>query len=129
MAIAYRLSPLYVRKGGGYIVSLVGYLGQMAPDKRGDPEGLPGGMRRWSIFSSPRHPDQAEGLRPFSPRVDLTDAKERKTDGMSAYFLGPSPVLFMQLLFERRETYRKNVNLTMTKEVASGADTLRRESG
>ena len=119
LANAYSLSPLYVRKGGGYIASLVGYLGQRTRTREEILTDYPGDEALVDFLLAHDILIPADRRETVSPRVVLPDAKDRKTDGMSAYFLLTQSCSFSCIYcLNGRETYRKNDNLTMPKEVA-----------
>jgi len=116
---AFSLLPLYVRKGGGYIASLVEYLGRRSRTRKEILKDYPGDEALVDFLLAHDILIPADSREAASPRVVLPDMKERKTDGMSAYFLLTQSCSFSCIYcLNGRETYRKNDNLTMPKEVA-----------
>jgi len=108
-----------VRKGGGYIAAFVGYLSQRLRTRKEILKDYPGDEALVDFLLAHDILIPADRHAAVSPRVVLPDAKDRKTDGMSAYFLLTQSCSFSCIYCSNgRETDRKNDNLTMPKEVA-----------
>ena len=119
LANAYNLFPLYVRKGRDYIGSFVDYLRQAPRTRAAILEDYPNDEALVDFLLHHHILIQADAQETASPDIVLPGAADHKTDSMSAYFLLTQSCSFACIYcLNGCETYKKNENLMMSKEVA-----------
>lgn len=119
LANAHSLFPLYVRKGREYIGSFVDYLKEEPRTKETILRDYPDDEALVDFLLAHHILIPADTHELSASHIALPDMNDHKTDGMSAYFLLTQSCNFACIYcLNGCETYKKNENLMMPKEVA-----------
>lgn len=119
LANAYNLFPLYVRKGREYISSFVDYLGEEPRTKTTILRDYPEDEALVDFLLAHHILIPADMEERVSTAIVLPDRNEHRAESMSAYFLLTQSCSFSCIYcLNGCETYKKNENLLMSKEVA-----------
>lgn len=119
LANSYNLSPMYIKKGKDYIISLISYLQQTPRTKENILKDYPNdeGLIDYLIG----HNILISGEEQKATDIDISKpgTNGNKTNGMSAYFLLTQSCNFSCIYcLNGCKTYKKNENLLMPKAVA-----------